>query len=156
MYLLSKLIEEYLWSNEHFNKQKNALYLLNWIRDVWESGCQCQAMNSFQNDFDVSQAKCSFEHIINELGLLEKYNVAEIDEEFLFKISLYEYQNGYYDSACDFLYYKKQVADKLRFPYTLNYSVKNDEYYTTDMKGIELERFAQKFLIENSISKISN
>lgn len=151
MYLLSNLIEVYLWSNEHFNKRINALYLLNWITEVSESGYKCQSMNTFQNDFDVSQAKCSFERIINELGLLEKYNVAEIDEEFLYKISLYEYQNGYYDSACDFLYYKKHVADKLLFPYTLDYSPRTGEYYTTDMKGIELENYVLDFLMANDI-----
>lgn len=151
MYLLSKLIEAYLWSEAHFNKRINAVYLANWIEDMMNSGYQCQAMCDFQNNFDVAQTRTSFEQIINELDLLKKYSVAEINEEFLFKISIYEYQNGYYDSACDFLYYKKHVADKLLFPYTLNYSPYTDEYYTNNMRGVELENFVQNFLTDNGI-----
>ena len=151
MYLLSNLIETYLWSDEHFNRRITALYLLNWITEVSESGYRCKSMNTFQNDFDVSQAKSTFESIINESGLLEKHNVTEINDEFLFKISLYEYQHGYYDSACDFLYFKKHVADKLHFPYTLDYSSRTDEYYTADMKGTELENYVFDFLKDNDI-----
>ena len=82
--------------------------------------------------------------------MLKKFGAAEINEEFLFKISLYEYRNGYYDSACEFLYYKKHVADKLLFPYTINSST-CDEYYTNDMRGAELENFAENFLLNYGI-----
>ena len=148
---LSNLIETYLWSNDNFNKRRNALYLLDWISDMLDEGLQCQAMYDFHNNFDVAQASCSFERIITELDLLKKFGVAEINEDFLFAISLYEYHNGYYDSACEFLYYKKYIVDKLSFPYTLDYSDVSDKYYAENMKGIELEEFSRAFLEENNI-----
>lgn len=69
---LSNLIETYLWSNDNFNKRRNALYLLDWISDMLDEGLQCQAMYDFHNYFDVAQASCSFERIITELDLLKK------------------------------------------------------------------------------------
>ena len=155
MYLLSTLVEEYIYSKEKFNTRKNALYLLNWIEEMIDLDHQCEAMDNFQTDFDIVGTRYSFEHIINELGLLQKYGVSEIDEDFLFKISLYEYQNGYFDSACEFIYYKRRIADKLLFPYKIYYSEKSDEYYTNNMRGVELENFVKKFL-KNIIYKNSN
>ena len=148
---LSNLIETYLWSNDNFNKRRNALYLHEWISDMVEEVLQSQGMYDFLNNFDVAQASCSFERIITELDLLKKFGVAEINEDFLFAISLYEYHNGYYDSACEFLYYKKYIVDKLNFPYTLDYSDVSDKYYAENMKGIELEEFSRAFLEENNI-----
>ena len=150
MYLLSKLIETYLWAGANFNKRINALYLAGWIENMIDAGYECQAMRNFQDYFDVTQARSCFEKIADESGLLKKFGAAEINEEFLFKISLYEYRNGYYGSACEFLYYKKHVADKLLFPYTINSSA-CDEYYTNDMHGAELENFAENFLLNYGI-----
>ncbi|MBR4085003.1 MAG: hypothetical protein IKK33_12060 [Lachnospiraceae bacterium] len=38
---LSNLIETYLWSIDSFNKRRNALYLLDWISDMFDEGFQC-------------------------------------------------------------------------------------------------------------------
>lgn len=148
MYLLSRLTEEYLCSAENFNKRRNALYLSGWIDDLTESGFQCQSMQDFRNNFDVMQASITFESIINQLDLLKKYGESEINEDFLFKIMIDEYRNGCYDSACDFLYYKKYAADRLNFPFTVQY---NGSYRIGNMSEAESEKTASDFLAANGI-----
>lgn len=154
MYMLSYLIEEYLWSEKNFNKRRIILYLEGWTKEMINAGRLPQSIYDFRADLSFEHNKKVFEQIIRQLKLLDKCNVTEINEDFLFQIVIDEYKHGYYDSASEFLYYKKYVADKLVFPFTIEYSEISDEYFTKDkikqgssiMSGNELENYVIKFL----------
>ena len=43
-----------------------------------------------------------------------------------------EYKRGCFDCAAEFLFYKPYIMEKLRFPYTIDYSDRTDGYFTKE------------------------
>lgn len=152
--MLSYLIENYLWSEKNFNKRRIILYLEGWTEEMINDGRLPRSIYDFRADLSFEHNKKVFEQIIRQLKLPDKCNVTEINEDFLFQIVIDEYKHGCYDSTSEFLYHKKYFADKLGFPFTIEYSEISDEYFTKDktkqgssiMSGNELEDYVIKFL----------
>ena len=143
MYLFSYLIESYLYQNQHFNKRKNYLYLCGWAETMLEAGYLCPALQTCAEEPNVSQTKILFESIIKELQF------PAINEKLLFRVALEEYRRGYFDSACEFLYYKPYIAEKWKFPYQIIYS--GDDYTAKEIPDSdELENVAQLFIKQKS------
>lgn len=141
MYLLSNLVENYIYCKKHFCKRINYLYMTEWVNCMLENNCCCPSMLSFLQEDCLENSLVMFERIMSELGF------DEINEEILYNISVEEYRKGYFESAVDFLYYKNHVAERLGFPYEIDYSAVSDKYFTAEnIHGEELENLAVDFL----------
>ena len=141
MYLLSNLVEYYIYYKKHFCKRRNYLYFTEWVKCMLDNGCCCPSMLSFQKESYPENSLVMFERIMSELG----FDV--INEQLLYNISVEEYRKGYFESAVDFLYYKNHVAERLGFPYEIKYSAVSDKYFTAEnIHGEELENLAVDFL----------
>lgn len=150
MYLLSNLVEYYIYYKKHFCKRRNYLYLTEWVNCMLDNGCCCPSMLSFLQEDCLENSLVMFERIMSELG----FDV--INEELLYNISVEEYRKGYFESAVDFLYYKNHVAERLGFPYEIKYSTVSDKYFTAEnIHGEELENLAVDFLEKCSIVRES-
>ena len=57
----------------------------------------------FRADLGFEYNKTLFEQMIRQLDLTENCNITEINEDLLFQTVIYEYEHGYFDSACEFL-----------------------------------------------------
>lgn len=148
MYLLSRLVETYIYCKKHFCKRINYLYFSEWVDCMLENGCRCPSMLSFQKESYLENSLVMFERIMSELGF------TEINEEILYNISVEEYRKGYFESAVDFLFYKNHVAERLDFPYDIKYSPVSDKYYTEEnINGEKLEDFSVDFLEKYGIVK---
>lgn len=161
VYLLSYLIEEYLWSETNFDKRRVILYLEGWVEEMMKAGCLPRSTYDFRADLGFEYNKTLFEQMIRQLDLPDNCNITEINEDLLFQTVIYEYEHGFFDSACEFLFYKKYVADKYDFPFTIEYSEKSDDYYTKEktkqgtaiMYGSELENYVINFLSDKFTQK---
>lgn len=122
MYLLSNLLEHYIYAKKHFCKRINYLYFTEWVKCMLENDCCCPSMLSFLQEDCLENSLVMFERIMSELGF------DEINEEILYNISVEEYRNGCFESAVEFLYYKNYVAERLDFPYKIEYSVSCGDY----------------------------
>ena len=73
----------------------------------------------------------------------------------MFRIAIDEYKRGCYDSAAEFLYRKKYIADRLGFPFVIEYSEKTDGYFIKQeseiISGNELENYVINFLSDNNV-----
>jgi hypothetical protein len=130
------------------------LYLENWTEEMIGAGRIPQAVYDFRADLGSEHNRALFENIVAQLRIPEKYHVGEINEELLFRIAVDEYRQGCFDSASEFLYYKSYAADKLGFPFEIEYSDRSDEYLTKEkdnhgrpvMSGNALEDYILAFL----------
>ncbi len=154
MYLLSNLIENYIYNRKHFNKRVNYLYLSEWVDYMLKSGYKSPSLEKFSSEDDAEISLIMFEKIINELDLLKYGGFSEINEDFLYYISSMEYINGCYESAVEFLYYKWHMAERLCFPYRIEYCVDRDCYYAKGKSSDELESFSVEFLEKNMVKLI--
>ena len=95
---------------------------------------------------DVACVRDTFENLMEELCLLKRYGCDDVNLSLLLRVALDEYRNGYYDSACDFLYYRPNVAEMIKFPYRIDYSSDDDAYHINGMEPGKAEEFATDFL----------
>ncbi len=147
MYLLSNLVEYYIYYKKHFCKRRNYLYLTEWVKCMLDNGYCCPSMLSFRQEDYIEDSLVIFEKIMSEMGF------DEINEELLYNISVEEYRKGYFESAVEFLYYKSYVAERLDFPYKIEYSVSYGDYTAKNINYTELEDFAVDFLEKCGITK---
>ncbi|MDE5582745.1 MAG: hypothetical protein K2J08_03465 [Ruminococcus sp.] len=151
MYLLSYLIENYIYNRKHFNKRVNYLYLSGWVENMLDSGYKSPSLENFSRECYPENSVVMFEKIINELNLLHYAGFSEINEDFLYYVSAKEYIKGCYESATEFLYYKEYMAEMLGFPHKIEYSAVTDCYYAGGMLSHELENFSIDFLEKNML-----
>ena len=158
MYLLSELIAQIISNNSQgVSCRRNMLYLNGLAEEIKGRGCLSPAVIAAAENDNVFMTEQLITDMIEELGIVEYFECSEISEELYFRISVEEYKRGYFDSACDFLYYRKVlVAERLKFPYNIEYDPIK-EYYAENngefvMGGAELEEFASEFL-EKAIKK---
>lgn len=148
MYLLSYLVENYIYNKKHFCKRINHLYLAEWINCMLDNGSCCPSMLSFRQEECIEDSLVIFEKIMSEMGF------DEINEDILYDISVEEYRKGYFESAVEFLYYKSYVAERLGFPYKIEYSVSHGDYTAENINYTELEDFAVDFLEKYGIIRL--
>ena len=118
MYLLSVLLEAYLWHEQEFGNRRMMMQLEHWTAEHIP-----QAKFDIRADLGFMHNKAIFEEA---LSMLPEFRNAEINEELLFRAAMDEYRQGAYDSACDYLYYKPYIAEKIGFPYKIEYSGRTD------------------------------
>ena len=138
MHLLSVLLETYLWHEEDFGKRRMIQYLEQWAAE------NTQEQYDFRADLGYKHNSAIFKRIVAQ----------EISEELLLHTAMDEYKRGCFDCAAEFLFYKPYIMEKLRFPYTIDYSDRTDGYFTKErnlqgepvLSGDALEEFIRTFL----------
>lgn len=138
MHHISNLLEAYISDKDSVNCRYHLLYLKGLINDLDVVDITCPD--------DVSCVRDTFESLLSEMGIPQKYGFEEINKDLLVSLAIDEYRNGSFDSACEFLYYKQYVSDELKFPYEIIYSSETDCYSIGGMTPEESETVAQSFL----------
>ncbi|MBQ7783096.1 MAG: hypothetical protein IJ368_03920 [Oscillospiraceae bacterium] len=157
MYRLSELIAQIIANNSQgVSCRRNMLYLNGLAEEIKAGGVLSPAVIAAAENDNVFMTEQLIMDMIDQLGILEYFECSEISEELYYRVSVEEYKRGYFDSACDFLYFRKHITERLEFPYNIEYDPLK-EYYAENkgefvMCGAELEEFASEFL-EKAIKK---
>jgi len=149
MHLLSKLIEPIVYKeNQKLLCRHYMLYLKAFADELTEMGFSSDAVLCAAENDNVFMTEQLLTEMINELKITELSQSGKIDEELYFRVCIEEYKRGFYDCACDFLFYRKEIAERLGFPYSLEYNggYCAKENGTVIMSGYELCEFASDFL----------
>ena len=167
MYLLSCLLEQYLNTEKNFNSRKNWLCLSGWAEQMQRAGYSSPALSACHSE-NISSVKENFEKILKTV-----YPDAEMNQNFLIRTVLSEYENHVFASAVDCLNDKNYLAEKFHYLYPvqkqyekqaecflhqlplllefLAYAEKNHWYIQENIKNIPIpDKISQKYLLPDT------